>query len=113
MQRLRQRADFVAAARGQRTTAPAFVVQKRVRDDGGPARVGFTVTKKVGSSPQRSRIKRRLRAVASQALAGDTMIESDVVLVARRHALTRDFAAMRDDFAAALRRLARLPVSHA
>ena len=46
MDRLRQRADFLAVANGARANSPAFVVQGRLRDDDGPVRVGFTVTKK-------------------------------------------------------------------
>lgn len=113
MERLRQRADFVAAARGQRSTSPAFVVQKRRRDDDGPTRIGFTVTKKVGSAPQRNRIRRRLREVARQMSTDALVAHDDLVIVARRAALSRDFAAMRDDLAVALRRLARSTASHA
>jgi len=113
MERLRQRADFVAAARGQRTTGPAFVVQKRCRADDGPARIGFTVTKKVGSAPQRNRIRRRLREVARQTATESLVSHDDLVIVARRAALSRDFQAMRDDLRVALRRLAQTNASHA
>jgi len=50
MNRLRQRADFLAAAAGTRITTPGFIVQGRQREDAGPCRVGFTVSKKVGSA---------------------------------------------------------------
>ena len=49
MDRLRQRADFLAVANGARANSAAFVVQSRRRDDDGPIRVGFTVTKKNGN----------------------------------------------------------------
>ena len=61
MERLRQRADFLAAAAGARVAVPAFVVQLRDRTDAGPARVGFTVSKKVGTAVERNRVRRRLR----------------------------------------------------
>ena len=48
MDRLRQRADFLAVANGARVNSRAFVLQSRPRDDGGPIRIGFTVTKKNG-----------------------------------------------------------------
>jgi len=48
MDRLKQRADFLAVANGARVNSAAFVLQSRCRDDSGPARVGFTVTKKNG-----------------------------------------------------------------
>jgi ribonuclease P protein component len=45
MQRLRQRADFLAAAGAAKVPTAAFVLQARKRDDGGPIRVGFTVSR--------------------------------------------------------------------
>ena len=59
MERLRQRADFLAAASGAKSTATAFVLQARKRSDDGPARVGFTVSKKVGNAVERNRVRRR------------------------------------------------------
>ena len=63
MDRLRQRADFLAVADGARVNGPAFIVQGRRRDDSGPVRVGFTVTKKNGNAVERNRVRRRLREV--------------------------------------------------
>ena len=42
MDRLRQRADFLAVANGTRANSHAFIVQGRLRHDDGPVRVGFT-----------------------------------------------------------------------
>jgi ribonuclease P protein component len=109
MDRLRQRADFVAVASGARATSPAFVLQGRARDDDGPIRVGFTVTKKNGTATERNRIRRRLRALVRQLDVIPMRPHHDYVLVGRRDALTRDFAAMLDDLRAALRRLDRQP----
>ncbi|MET0905686.1 MAG: ribonuclease P protein component [Bradyrhizobiaceae bacterium] len=109
MERLRQRADFLAAAAGPRVNAPAFVLQRRHRDDSGPIRVGFTVTKKNGTAPERNRIKRRLRELVKRVDPLSMHAHSDYVLVGRRNALTRDFATMLDDLRAALRRLERQP----
>ena len=54
MDRLRQRADFLAVANGARINAAAFVVQSRGRDDNGPVRIGFTVTRKNGTATERN-----------------------------------------------------------
>ena len=62
MERLRQRADFLAAATGAKAPTAAFVLQARKRGDSGPIRVGFTVTKKVGNAVERNRVRRRLKA---------------------------------------------------
>jgi ribonuclease P protein component len=107
MDRLRQRADFLAAANGPRMNSPAFVVQSRQREDDGPIRVGFTVTKKNGNSPERNRIRRRLRELVKRADALSMRPHSDYVLVGRRVALHRDFSTMLDDLRSALHRLDR------
>jgi ribonuclease P protein component len=107
MDRLRQRADFLAVANGARVNSAAFVVQSRRRDDGGPVRVGFTVTKKNGTATERNRIRRRLRELVKRLDVISMRPHRDYVLVGRRAALTRDFAAMLDDLRSALDRLER------
>ena len=107
MDRLRQRADFLAVANGPRMNSPAFVVQSRLRDDDGPIRVGFTVTKKNGTATERNRIRRRLRELVKRVDVLSMRPHSDYVLVGRRVALNRDFLTMLDDLRSALHRLDR------
>jgi ribonuclease P protein component len=107
MDRLRQRADFVAVASGARVNCAAFAVQSRRRDDGGPIRVGFTVTRKNGTATERNRIRRRLRELVKRLDAISMRPHSDYVLVGRRAALNRDFATMLEDLRSALHRLDR------
>ncbi|TAK48599.1 MAG: ribonuclease P protein component [Xanthobacteraceae bacterium] len=107
MERIRHRADFLAAAAAARVGMAAFVVQERRRDDAGPPRVGFTVTRKVGNAVERNRIRRRLRELVRR-IGPDVMRpHSDYVMIGRRAALERDFAVMLDDLRAALARLDR------
>lgn len=107
MDRLRQRADFLAVANGARANSAAFVLQSRRRDDEGPVRVGFTVTKKHGTATERNRIRRRLRELVKRLDDVSMRPHSDYVLVGRRAALTTDFAAMLDDLRSALARIER------
>ena len=107
MDRLRQRADFLAVANGARVPRAAFALQARRRDDQGPIRVGFTVTKKNGTATERNRIRRRLREVVKRLDAVAMRPHHDYVLIGRREALTRDFAIMLDDLRSALKRLDR------
>ena len=107
MDRLRQRADFLAAAGAARAACPAFVVQRRVRDDAGPVLVGFTVSKKVGTATERNRVRRRLRELVKRLDAVSMHPHSDYVLVGRRAALGRGFTTMSDDLRGALGRLER------
>jgi ribonuclease P protein component len=107
MDRLKQRADFVAAAKGPRMASPAFVVQTRSRDDGGPVRVGFTVTKKVGTATERNRVRRRLRELVKRLDVISMRPHHDYVIVGRRAALDRGFETMFNDLRSALSRLER------
>jgi ribonuclease P protein component len=108
MERLRQRADFIAAAGGRKVTTAAFVLQARERDDGGPARVGFTVSKKVGNAVARNRVRRRLRAVVGLSASVSLRAGHDYVLIGRRGALSLPFERILDDFDGALRRLKKV-----
>ena len=105
MDRLRQRADFLAAASALRVATSAFVIQGRLRDDVGPLRVGFTVSKKVGNAVERNRVRRRLRELVRLNGAPLMRPHCDYVLVGRRVALSRPNDSLRQDFAAALARL--------
>ena len=110
MDRLRQRADFLAVANGPRMNSAAFVVQSRRRDGAGPIRVGFTVTRKNGTATERNRIRRRLRELVKRLDVISMRPHSDYVLVGRRAALNRGFATMLDDLRSALHRLDRQPM---
>ncbi|WBL78463.1 ribonuclease P protein component [Bradyrhizobium xenonodulans] len=117
MDRLRQRADFLAVANGARVNSPAFVLQSLDRrslgrqnlgrDDSGPIRIGFTVTKKNGNAPERNRIRRRLRELVKRLDPVSMQPHHDYVLVGRRDALSRDFTTMLDDLRIAFTKPAR------
>ncbi len=105
MQRLRQRADFLAAASGRKVTTVGFVLQARERGDGGPVRVGFTVSRKVGTAVERNRVRRRLREVVRLGSPAGLQSGHDYVLIGRRAALSLTFERITRDFDGALRRL--------
>jgi len=57
-----RRSDFLASSEfGERRTTRYFIVLLKARNDGGPTRLGITVTRKVGSAVRRNRIKRLAR----------------------------------------------------
>jgi len=105
MERLRQRADFLAAAQGAKVATTAFVLQARERKDAGPARVGFTVSRKVGNAVERNRVRRRLREIVRLTAAARLRCGHDYVLIGRRPALSLPFERISEDFDKALRRL--------
>ena len=104
MERLRQRADFLAAATGTKVPAAAFVLQARKRAEEGQVRIGFTVSKKVGNAVVRNRVRRRLREIVR--LTDHDRLQSghDYVLVGRKAALNVPFERLAQDFEGALRR---------
>lgn len=104
---MRHRADFLAAAAGTKASGAAFTLQTRVRDDAGPPRVGFTVSKKVGNAVERNRVRRRLREIVRLAPTGRLQAGHDYVLVGRRAALGLPFARMVAELDGALDRLHR------
>ncbi len=108
--RLKKRADFVAAAKGRRQHLRNFVLQAREREtasDGESARIGFTVTKKVGNAVVRNRIRRRLREVARLAETSAFSAGCDYVVAARREALDASFDELRGEFLRALKKITR------
>jgi ribonuclease P protein component len=105
MERLRQRADFLAAASGAKTPAAGFVLQANRRRDSDGVRVGFTVSKKVGTAVERNRVRRRLREIVRLAPDATLRPGHDYVLIGRRAALELPFAKMVEDFNRALSRV--------
>src|SRR5262249_19737375 len=105
MERLKRRKDFLSVTTGASAPTPGFVVQMRQRGDDGPARVGFTVSKKVGGAVERNRVRRQLREIVRLSAATALHAGSDYVVVARRAALGIPFVRLTEDFTGALKRL--------
>ncbi len=102
-----RRADFLAANRGLRAPMPGFVLLVHDRRDGDPtARLGITVTKKIGGAVIRNRMKRRFRALARAALPELAVLGADHVLIGREGGIERDYALLGAELEKALRRLA-------
>jgi len=78
-----RRADFVASSEfGERRTTRFFIVLLRDRKDGGPTRLGITVTRKVGGAVRRNRIKRLAREWFRSRIR--EFGSCDLVLIAKR-----------------------------
>jgi ribonuclease P protein component len=104
MNRLKNRADFLRAARGVRRSTAGLTLELCLTP--APAsdglRVGFTASRKVGNAVARNRAKRRLRAAAAALLPLHGRAGHDYVLVARTATLTRPFADLLTDLTGAL-----------
>ncbi|MBM3609748.1 MAG: hypothetical protein FJX29_15105, partial [Alphaproteobacteria bacterium] len=116
--RLTKRADFLRAAKGARFYSRSLGVQfsGQLRQSSEPARFGFTVTKRIGGSVERNRIRRRLREalrLASQTNTHsnppsiatlDAQPGGDYVIVAKREAIATPFGALVDELKRAVRK---------
>ncbi|MCV6585470.1 MAG: ribonuclease P protein component [Marinibacterium sp.] len=105
---LRERRDFLAAARARKQPTGGMLVQGRCRRAGEAdgIRVGFTCSKKVGNAVTRNRAKRRLRAAVRAVLPEIGQDGWDYVLVGRSDAtIARPFDALCDDLRYALRKI--------
>ncbi len=116
--RLKRRADFLRVGKGLRWHTPVATVQMAVRGAerqsamptsaaGEPeaARIGFTLTRKVGGAVVRNRARRRLKEAIR--LAADLQIVPgrDYVLVGRIDAIRRPFDALQRDLVEAFKSL--------
>ncbi|MBO0751797.1 MAG: ribonuclease P protein component [Bradyrhizobiaceae bacterium] len=107
IERLKRRRDFLAATAGASVSTPGFIVQERRRDDGGPARVGFTVSRKVGGAVERNRLRRQLREIVRLSATTTLSAGSDYVVIGRRAGLEIPFVKLTADFTGALKRLGK------
>jgi ribonuclease P protein component len=73
----------------------------RSRESGTDARFGFIVSKKVGTAVRRNRVRRRLKAVCHEALAGG-VVGVDVVVRALPGAADASWPALRAEVLDAL-----------
>lgn len=103
LRRLLKRSEFLRAARGNRAGRSAFLLQA-VDSPGADPGIGFTVTKKAGNSPERNRIKRRLRE-AVRACQSGFQPRHDYVLIGRREALSLPFSQLVADLNSAVTKI--------
>ena len=113
--RLKNRRDFLRVAgrgRGRKWVAPGLILQARRHGPGDEAgtggsgfRVGYTVSRKVGSAVKRNRARRRLRAVVDKVMPVHAQDGHDFVLIGRQATLRRTFQALVKDLETALRKL--------
>lgn len=92
MRRLTKRSQFLRAARGRRASRSFLTLQATRSPEAEPG-IGFTVTKKTGNSPERNRIKRRLRAAVEQN-AARFHPHFDYVLIGRRGVLSEPYPSL-------------------
>jgi ribonuclease P protein component len=103
--RLKRRPEFLrVASSGKKAAVGGVVLQALTRPDDEPARLGFTVTKKVGNAVVRNRTRRRLKEAARLLLAERPVSGVDLVLIGRDSTRKRNFITLQGDIRRALER---------
>jgi ribonuclease P protein component len=126
VERLKTRRDFLrVAGRRRKWVTPGLILQaaptpagavpaaagpQAVPGGGAPtprplARVGFTVSKKVGNAVARNRARRRLKAAAAEVMPALATPGTDYVIIGRGMTLDRPWDALKTDLGTALRRV--------
>ena len=101
--RLQRRAEFLrAASKGRKAAVHGLVLQALPRGDADIARLGFTVTTKVGNAVIRNRTRRRLKEAARLLLRDEPVYGVDLVLIGRDTTRGRAFPALIEDLRRAL-----------
>lgn len=103
-ERLRKNADFVATMKEKRLSIDGLSLFYR-RNDAGAYRVGISVSKKLGNAVKRNRLRRQIRACVGEVLR-DHSAGYDLVFLARRELMGRDFSQIRSAVSRALQRSA-------
>ncbi|MGB4057781.1 MAG: ribonuclease P protein component [Alphaproteobacteria bacterium] len=103
---LKNRAEFVTLNRKGRKWSAHGLVLQAIKNDLGKTRIGYTVTKKTEKSAvKRNRIKRRLRAVASEIITAHAVEGHDYVLIGIQASAIRPYTALCNDLKWCLEKL--------
>ncbi len=100
---MRRRGDYLRTYRRGRRRSGALVILHFFPNDDGVARLGVTVSRKVGNSVVRHRIKRCIVEVFRRSPARAGLPSWDFVVHVKPDAAAADFAALRHEIEGLLR----------
>ena len=94
---IKKRIDFIKVSKeGRRFFAKGFILQKYKRSLSNEtkdniARIGYTITKRIGGAVIRNKIKRRFRAIIKETLNSYLKKNHDYVIIANKKSLDMDY----------------------
>jgi len=100
---IKKRIDFIKVSKkGKKKFTQGFILQKYKRDfiskkKENSARVGFTITKKIGGAVVRNKIKRRFSAIIKEVSNDYLKKNYDYVIVANKKSLVMDYKELKND----------------
>lgn len=110
--RLKRRREFLRAANAPAWKTRGVIVQAHKRDDQAPARVGFTVTRRLGNAVRRNRIRRRMREAVRLTPSQRFLDGCDYVFIGRMQAHDEQFTKLMEDIDHALEHLNKGQSNH-
>jgi len=87
--------------------APSFILQM-TSSKIPEKRIGYIVTRKIGSAVTRNRVRRRLKEAVRHVFPAQITEGQDYILIARENALTQNFSELEKDLLWSLRHVQRL-----
>lgn len=103
---LKKRSEFLRLRNGKRCSTKSLILQSLPIEQNAceatDLQVGYTVTKKVGNSVVRNRVKRRLRAAVTHVFPQKAQSSHNYVIIGKHGALTQSFASILKDMEQAL-----------
>ncbi len=103
-ERLRKNTEFVSTMKGKRLSLDGLSLFY-ARNGRGNFRIGISVSKKLANAVKRNRLKRQIRNIVMNILAGYAL-GYDLVFVARRELYSSSYEQIRKTVEAILRRTA-------
>ena len=100
---IKKRVDFIKVSKeGKKKFTQGFILQKYKRDftsekKENAARVGFTITKKIGGAVVRNKIKRRFSAIIKEVSNDYLKKNYDYVIIANKKSLVMDYKELKND----------------
>jgi len=101
--RVRKNEEFSRIIALKRSVANAFFVVYTAPRSKGNARVGISVSKKLGNAVQRNRIKRQVREMA-RALIDFESYPKDLIIIVRKPFVNRAFSDNKNDLEIAIKK---------
>lgn len=102
---LKRNKEFTRVYKGGKSVVSRTMVLIHRRTGTGLVKIGFSVSKKIGNSATRNKVKRRLRAAITP-LIPSIKPGSSIVIIARGAILTEKFADVENSLVALLKKAA-------
>tara|TARA_Y100001936_G_C15688875_1_gene464917 strand:- start:194 stop:517 length:324 start_codon:yes stop_codon:yes gene_type:complete len=99
MEVLKKRNEFKLASTGKKFVTPSFIFLKHKLGDKmhSNPKIGYTASKKIGTSVHRNKAKRKMRSAISDVFTNYAKPDTNYVMIARKAILDYPYESLRSD----------------